>query len=180
MGEGAAALVLENAETARARGALPLARLAGWQLACDPASPLELDPSADPVLGCANAALRRSGLKPGEVDYVNAHGTGTRLNDRVESLALRKLFGSAGGPWVSSTKGATGHLLGAAAAVEAVLCVKALQEGWAPPTVGLKNPDLDCALQHVPPGGIQGSFRNVISLNYGLGGHLATLVFSKP
>jgi 3-oxoacyl-(acyl-carrier-protein) synthase len=178
MGEGAAVLVLEDAWGARARGAPIRAYLSGWALGCDPSSPIDLSEDGEAVESVIRTALSRAGLSPGDVDYVNAHGTGTRLNDRVECSALRKVFGPSG-PWVSSTKSSTGHLLGAAAAVEAVLCIRVLETGWAPPTRGLTEPDPDCAVRHVPTGGVKGIFRHVLSLNYGLGGHVAALLFSN-
>ena len=178
MGEGAGALVLETEASAKSRGVEPLARLSGWALGNDASSPLDLREDGAPVEGIIRGALRRAGLGPSDIDYVNAHGTGTKLNDRVEAKAIRSVFGDAG-PWVSSTKGATGHLLGAAAAVEAVYCVQILRQGWAPPTLGLADPDPDCGLRHVPPEGTAGEFRHVLNLNYGLGGHLSALVFSR-
>ena len=178
MGEGAGSLALETESSARARGVEPIARMSGWALGNDASSPLDLWEDGSSVEGVIRGALRRAGLDPSDIDYVNAHGTGTRLNDRVEAKAIRSVFGDAG-PWVSSTKGATGHLLGAAAAVEAVICVQVLHGGWAPPTLGLTDPDSDCGIRHVPAGGVSGEFRHVLNLNYGLGGHLSALVFSK-
>ncbi|HEY5038067.1 MAG TPA: hypothetical protein VIJ93_03240, partial [bacterium] len=113
-----------------------------------------------------------------DIGYINAHGTGTRLNDEVESRALYQVFGDKGA-WVSSTKGATGHLLGAAGSVEAVLAVMALIRGELPETRHLTKPDPECRVRHVERGGVQQNVDHVLSLSYGFGGQLGAVIFSK-
>ena len=178
LGEGAAAMVLERGSSARARGIKPLARLSGWALGADGGGILEIDPQGRSIIEIIQKALRRAGLSPEDIDYINAHGTGTRANDKVESRALFEIFGD-DKVWVSSTKGATGHLLGAAGSVEAVFAGLALASGKAPATRNLRTPDPDCRLRHVPLDGVSGNWKNVLSLSYGIGGQLGAVIFSK-
>jgi 3-oxoacyl-[acyl-carrier-protein] synthase II len=124
------------------------------------------------------AALRRAKLAPDDVGYVNAHGTSTELNDRVEALAIREVLGQ--GVPVSSTKSMTGHLLGAAGALESVVCVKALETGLAPPTANLDDPDPECALDHVAGAPRRLAARVALNNSFGFGGHNASLVFTAP
>ena len=123
------------------------------------------------------AALKDAGLAPGQVDYINAHGTATPANDLAEALALATVFGSHTPP-VSSTKGATGHTLGAAGALEAALSLLCLQEGFCPPTVGLTEPDPRLRVQHVPLGGLRQPMRVALSNSFGFGGNNAALVLT--
>ncbi|HVZ81167.1 MAG TPA: beta-ketoacyl-[acyl-carrier-protein] synthase family protein [bacterium] len=178
MGEGAAMLVLERERTARKRKAKVLARLSGWALGADAHGMLEMEPKGDTIIPLVLRALDRAGLQPSDIGYINAHGTGTRLNDLVESRALKRVFGE-DGPWVSSTKGATGHLLGAAGSVEAVLAAMVLEKGRVPDTRNLQDPDPECHLRHVPKGGVEEKLDHVMSLSYGFGGQLGAVIFSR-
>ncbi len=124
------------------------------------------------------AALADAGLAPAQVDYVNAHGTATPANDRAEAIALEDLFGP-DGPLTSSTKGATGHTLGAAGAIEAVLCVIALRASYAPASVGLIQPDPELRIHHVPEGGLGRPMQVALSNSFGFGGNNAALVLTR-
>jgi 3-oxoacyl-[acyl-carrier-protein] synthase II len=177
MGEGSGVLVLEKESNAKKRKAKPLARLSGWALAGDAHAPLEVDPSGKSIVLVIRKALEKAGLEPKAIGYINAHGTGTRFNDRVESKAIREVFGEE--TWVSSTKGATGHLLGAAGSVEAILCVMALLEGQLPPNQGLQKQDPECQIKLVPVEGVKEKVDHVLSLSYGFGGQLGAVIFSK-
>jgi dodecanoy-ACP synthase len=177
MGEGSAVLVLEVEESARRRKAPLLARMSGWALGSDGTGMLDMQPDGETIAAVIRRALRKAGLQPGDIGYINAHGTGTRLNDRVECRALESVFGD--GAWVSSTKGAMGHLLGAAGSVEAVLAVLALQKGFLPPTANLSDPDPECRIRHVEKGGVREKVDHVLSLSYGFGGQLGAVIFSR-
>jgi 3-oxoacyl-[acyl-carrier-protein] synthase II len=178
LGEGSGALVLESRDSARKRGITPLAWMTGWALGADGEGILELEPRGRSIIGVIRRALERAGLKPEDINYINAHGTGTRANDKVEAQALADVFKDHP-VWVSSTKGATGHLLGAAGSVEAVFAVLALARGEAPVTRNLKTQDPECRVRHVPAGGARGNWKNVMSLSYGIGGQLGAVIFSK-
>lgn len=178
MGEGAAVLVLEREGEARKRKARILTRLSGWALAADAHGMLEMEPNGESIVPLIRRALDRAGLGPGQIGYINAHGTGTRLNDLVESRAIRRVFGDRM-PWVSSTKSATGHLLGAAGSVEAVLAAMVLEKDRVPDTKNLRDPDPECGLRHVPPGGVAERLDHVMSLSYGFGGQLGAVIFSR-
>ncbi len=178
MGEGAGVLVLEREDSARLRKAPLLARLSGWALGADAGDDLEIESSGSSIKGVINRALRNAGLKPSDIGYINAHGTGTRLNDQVESRALFQVFGDSKS-WVSSTKGATGHLLGAAGSVEAVLSAMVLNQEELPDTRNLGHPDPGCQVRHVEKGGVKQKVNHVMSLSYGFGGQLGAVIFSK-
>lgn len=178
IGEGAGILVLEDLQHARARHARILAELVGYGATADASH------VTAPAEGGAGArksmelALRQANLSPAEVDYVNAHGTSTPLNDRAETQALRALLGTrASTVPVSSTKSMTGHLLGAAGAVEAIVCVKALRSGVVPPTINQETPDPECDLDYVPNLARPATVRVALSNSLGFGGHNASLVF---
>jgi 3-oxoacyl-[acyl-carrier-protein] synthase II len=180
LGEGAGVLVLEAEEHARARRARARALAGGFGATADAAHLAAPDPSGRGAARCMALALADAGLAPAEVDYVNAHATSTPAGDRIEALALREVFGSGGErPAVSSTKGATGHLLGAAGAVEALLSVLALEHGLLPPTVNLDRPDPDCALDHVAHKARSSAARIALSNSFGFGGVNAALVFER-
>ncbi|NLS78512.1 MAG: beta-ketoacyl-ACP synthase II [Chloroflexi bacterium] len=178
MGEGAGILVLESEEHARARGATVLAALDGYGATADAyhiVAPIEDGRGAAKSM---QAALQSAGISPAEVDYINAHGTGTKLNDLAETRAIKAVFGDhAYHIPVSSTKPVTGHLLGAAGAIEAIICIKAMQEGLIPGTLNLSHPDPECDLDYVPAGPRQAQVRTVLTNSFGFGGHNATLVF---
>jgi 3-oxoacyl-[acyl-carrier-protein] synthase II len=178
LGEGAGVLVVERAEHAAARGAAGYAELLGWGASTDAHHPTMPRPDGAGAADAMRAALRSAGLAPDEIDYVNAHGTGTKLGDRAEAAALRAVFGDHG-PAVSSTKGATGHLLGAAGAVEAALGVLALAGGVLPPTANLDEVDPECELDHVRATR-RGPVGAVLSNSFAFGGHNLSLVFGPP
>ncbi|SRR5579871_257634 len=178
MGEGAAVMVLEREGPAKKRKAPILARLAGWALGADAYGALEMEPNGRTITPLIQRVLGKAGLQPSDIGYINAHGTGTKLNDRVESQALFSVFG-AGQARVSSTKGATGHLLGAAGSMEAVLTAMVLQRGEMPDTRNLDRPDPQCRLRHVEKGGVQQKVDHVMSLSYGFGGQLGAVLFSR-
>jgi 3-oxoacyl-[acyl-carrier-protein] synthase II len=181
LGEGAGALVVEAEASARARGAEPLGRIDGFGLSCDAYHVTGPHPRGDGAVRAMRSALERAELAPAQIDYVNAHGTGTELNDRMETAALRELFGA--GPRrvaVSSIKALTGHMMGAAGAVEAIASLLAMRHGIVPPTWNFAGPDPDCDLDCVPNAPREGRLRHVMSNSYAFGGNNATLIFSMP
>ncbi len=180
MGEGAAALVLESEEHAKARGAKIYGRITGYGANCDAYHITAPDPEGTGAAGCMKLALADAGISPETVDYVNAHGTSTPLNDSGETKAIRMAFGDhADKLKVSSTKSMTGHLLGASAALEAVITVKAMEQNFLPPTINYRVPDELCDLDIVPNKGYDWEINCAISNSLGFGGHNVTLVFQK-
>lgn len=178
MGEGAAVLVLEEYEHAVNRGAKIYGEMVGYAANCDAHHITTPDPEGTWAAKCMQLALEDAGITTADVDYINAHGTSTKMNDAGETKAVRLVFGEdADRLRVSSTKSMTGHLLGASAAVEAVITVKALEEQFVPPTIGYKTPDPDCDLNIVPNEGYAHEMRYALSNSFGFGGHNATLVF---
>ncbi|MGD9874698.1 MAG: beta-ketoacyl-ACP synthase II [Kiritimatiellia bacterium] len=177
--EGAGVLVLEEMEHARARGAKIYCELAGYGRTCDAYHITAPDEGADAAAKGISLAFRDAGLNPDQVDYINAHGTSTSLNDKGETLAIKKALGEelARKVMVSSTKSMTGHLLGAAGAVEAVFCAMALKEGKIPPTINLDNPDPACDLDYVPHTAREVPIKTALSNSLGFGGHNATIAF---
>jgi 3-oxoacyl-[acyl-carrier-protein] synthase II len=180
MAEGAAVLVLEREAFARARGARARARLAGYAASADARHIAAPDPEATGAIRCMQAALADAGLPPDAVDYVNAHATSTPAGDEVEAKALHRVFGAhVERLAVSSTKGATGHLLGAAGALEALLCVLSLQTGTLPPTINLDDPDPSFALDHVAGKPRAAAAQVALSNSFGFGGVNAALLFER-
>jgi 3-oxoacyl-[acyl-carrier-protein] synthase II len=181
LGEGAGVVVLESAEHADARGARVRAEILGYGEAADashPASPAE---DAGGARLAMERALADAGLAPEQVDAVNAHATSTPAGDRSEAMAIRSVFGPhAEGLPVSATKSVTGHLLGAAGAVEAILCVQSLEAGLLPPTINLDRPDPECALDHVGPKARERALRVVLSNAFGFGGVSTSLLLGPP
>ncbi len=179
--EGAGALVLEEYERAKSRGAKIYAELCGYGSTCDAYHITAPRTDAECAARAVSDALAEAGWKAGESVYVNAHGTGTLLNDVAETRALKTAFGEdeARKLAISSTKASTGHMLGAAGAVEAIVCVLALNEGVAPPTINLLEPDPECDLDYVPNEKRVKSFDLAISNSFGFGGHNASLAFRK-
>lgn len=178
MGEGAAVLVLESESHARARGAAILAELAGYAATADAYHVTA--PAEDGAGGAAamTAALRAAGLRPDEIDYINAHGTGTLLNDLAETRAIKTALGAhAARVPVSSTKSMTGHMMGATGALEAVFCVQVIREGVIPPTIHYRTPDPACDLDYVPNQARPLPVRVALSNAFGFGGHNAVLAF---
>lgn len=180
MGEGAGVLILEEYEHAKARGAKIYAELSGYGATCDAShmtAPLEDGRGA---ADCMRLAIEDAHLKAQDIDYINAHGTSTPLNDRCETAAVKNAFGEAAkNLCMSSTKSMTGHLLGAAGAIEAVLCIKALQESVIPPTINYLQPDENCDLDIVPNKAREKQLSYAMSNSLGFGGHNATLIFGK-
>ncbi len=178
MGEGAGILVLEELEHARARGAKIYCELGGYGASCDAYHITSPDPEGRGLAICANHALKNAGVAPEEVDYINAHGTSTQLNDKFETAAVKKVFGEhAGTLAMSSTKSMTGHLLGAAGGIEAVVCAKAIETGAVPPTINYETPDPECDLDYVTEGKREMPVRVAMSNNLGFGGQNVSLVF---
>lgn len=180
MGEGAGMLILETLEHAQARGATIYCEVVGYAASCDAYHITQPDGEGLGLSLAIGNALKKAGIGPGEVDYVNAHGTSTPFNDRFETTALKKAFGdSAGNLLVSSTKSMTGHLLGAAGAVEAVVCAKAIQTGEVPPTINYEEADPACDLNYVPNTKVSRKVKFALSNNSGFGGHNASLLFRE-
>jgi 3-oxoacyl-[acyl-carrier-protein] synthase II len=180
MGEGAAVLVLEEAEHARARGARVRAEVMGYGMSADAVHMAIPSEDGEGAQRCMGIALRDAGVEASEVDYINAHATGTPAGDPAEVRAIRGVFGrAADGVPVSSTKSVTGHLLGAAGAVEALLCIRALETGTLPPTVNLDHPDPECELDHVANKARRCHARVALSNSFGFGGTNATLVLGR-
>ena len=178
VGEGGGALVLEELGHARARGATVLAEVLGYGASSDAHHLTAPDPAGAGAAAAMRAALADAALPAGAVGYVNAHGTSTALNDRTEALAVREVLGT--GVAVSSTKSVTGHLLGAAGAVEAVACTRVLATGWVPLTANLEHPDPDVGLDLVTGEARDLPVRVAVSNSFGFGGHNVTLVFGRP
>jgi 3-oxoacyl-[acyl-carrier-protein] synthase II len=177
MGEGAGILILESLGHAEARGATILAEMLGYGVTADAHHITQPDPDGDGAYRGMLAALADAEVEPEQVDYINAHGTSTPLNDAIETKAIKRVFGDhARRLAVSSTKSMTGHLMGAAGGVEAVTCVLAMQRGMIPPTINYKTPDPDCDLDYVPNTPRAGRVRVAMSNAFGFGGHNAVLV----
>jgi 3-oxoacyl-[acyl-carrier-protein] synthase II len=181
LGEGAGAVVLEEYEHAKHRGAKILAELIGYGLSGDAYHITAPPPDGNGALRCMQMAVRRAGISPDEIDYINAHGTSTPLGDEIELGAVQRLLGNAAGRTsMSSTKSAIGHLLGAAGAVEAIFSILAMRDQIAPPTINLDNPSVETAIDLVPHEPRQRDIRVVLSNSFGFGGTNASLVFRRP
>jgi len=180
MGEGSAVLVVESLDHARARGAHILAELTGYGTSNDA---FHISAPADNGAGaalCMQSALEDAGLTIYDIGYINAHGTSTSLNDKSETAAIKTVFGDqAYRIPVSSTKSMTGHLLGAAGGLEAMFCVKALQDSILPPTINYETPDPECDLDYVPNQARPLKVQNIMSNSFGFGGHNASIVISR-
>lgn len=177
MGEGAAILILESEEHAKARNAHVYSEIAGYGASGDAYHLTAPDPEATGAVRAITLALKDAGVDPNDVDYVNAHGTSTVLNDAMETKAVKAVFGAhAYELKMSSTKSMTGHLLGAAGALEAVICSLALRDGFYPATINQENPDPMCDLNSVPNHGIEAPMRVAVSTSLGFGGHNGVLV----
>ncbi len=180
LGEGSGVLVLEEYEHARKRGAKIYAEVIGYGANCDAhhmTAPLE---DGSGAAKCMMMAMQDADVKPCEIDYINAHGTSTHLNDAGETRAVHAAFGEAADSvMMSSTKSMTGHLLGGSGAVEAIFTVKALQDGFVPATIGYQVPDPECDLNIVPNVGIDAQLSVAMSNSFGFGGHNASLIFAK-
>ena len=176
IGDGAGVLVFEAEDHARARGARILARVAGFGMTADAGDIVAPDPAG--AARAMEAALQDAGMTPGEVGYINAHGTGTLANDRSETTAIRQVFG-ANPPPVSSTKSMHGHAIGATGALEAIACLMAIAEGILPPTAGFQAPDPDCALDVVPNVARKARVDVALSNAFAFGGLNAVIAFAR-
>ena len=178
LGEGGGALVLETEDHAKARGARLLARLLGWGNNTDAYHPVSPRPDGAQAAACMGLALREAGLRPSDIGYINAHGTATRKGDEAEAAAIRAVFGAEMPP-VSSTKGATGHMMGAGGVTELIACVKALETGLLPPNLGFTAADEACPLPLVTEIGRRASFHAAMSNAFGFGGQNSSLIVGR-
>ena len=180
MGEGAGMLVIERASSARARGARIYAELTAGKLACDAHHVTDLSTDASTLIHLLGDTLKKAKLAPGDVSYINAHGTGTTQNDIMESRGIRQAFGAAADDLcVSSIKGNIGHLVNAAGAVELAITALALRDGFAPPTRNLVTPDPECDLDCIPFVGRQRAFEHAVKISIAFGGHLAAVALRR-
>jgi 3-oxoacyl-[acyl-carrier-protein] synthase II len=180
MGEGGAALVLEDRDHALARGADILAEVTGYGMSADAYHLTLPRPGGSGAARAMTAALHDSRLEPGDIGYVNAHGTSTEANDATETAAIRLSFGEAAESVpVSSTKSMTGHLLGGAGAVEAVACIQAIRHGVLPPTINYETPDPECDLDYIPNEPREARIDHAMSNSFGFGGHNVALILSR-
>lgn len=180
MGEGSAVLVLETLEHALARGARILAEVSGYGSTNDA---YHISAPAENGAGaalCMQLALKNAGMQPADIEYINAHGTSTSLNDKSETAAIKTVFGALAYKIpISSTKSMTGHLMGASGALEAVFCVKILEEGVLPPTINYEFPDPECDLDYIPNSARPCQANHIMSNSFGFGGHNATIILSR-
>jgi 3-oxoacyl-[acyl-carrier-protein] synthase II len=180
MGEGAGAVVLEAYEHAKARGARIYAELIGYGLSGDAYHITAPAPDGDGAIRCMSAAIKRAGVSPAEIDYINAHGTSTPIGDELELNAVHRVVGNAAARIaMSSTKSSTGHLLGAAGAVETIFCVLAIRDQVAPPTINLDNPSVETAMDLVPHKAQRRPINVVLSNSFGFGGTNASLIVRR-
>ncbi|WP_408659100.1 beta-ketoacyl-[acyl-carrier-protein] synthase family protein [Jatrophihabitans sp.] len=180
LGEGAGILVLERPEHARARGARRYADVLGWAATNDAYHPTTPRPDGSAAARCMSQALRDAGLAPGDIGYLNAHGTSTKAGDAAELLAIRTVYGGPDTPPVSSTKGVTGHMLGASGVIEAAIGILAMQRGLLPPTHNLEDPDPDTEVDHIRKAARPAQVQAVLSNSFGFGGHNVSLVLGNP
>ena len=181
MGEGSGVLVLEEYEHAKARGAKIYGEVVGYGMSGDAYHITAPSPDGDGGYRCMQMALKRAGLAPGDIDYINAHGTSTPLGDEIELGAVTRLLGNAVGDGVvmSSTKSATGHLLGAAGAIEAIFSLLAIRDNVAPPTINLDNPSVETPIDLAPKQAVKKEINVALSNSFGFGGTNASLIFSR-
>lgn len=180
MGEGAGIILLEEEKHAKKRGAKIYAEITGYGMSSDAYHMTAPDPDGSGAAQSMKNALGDAGIKPKEVSYINAHGTSTQLNDKVETLAIKKVFGDyAKKVPISSTKSETGHLLGAAGGIEAIASCLAIKENLIPPTINYEFPDPECDLDYVPNQARKAKVNVALSNSLGFGGHNATLIFKK-
>ncbi len=179
MGEGCGVVLLEELEHAKKRNAKIYCEIVGYGMTSDASHITAPDPTGEGAARCMMIAMKDGKISPNQVDYVNAHGTSTPLNDKVETIAIKKALGEENVRKVniSSTKSMTGHLLGAAGAVEAIACAYAIQHGIIPPTINLNTPDPDCDLNYTPNKAVSRKVKVALSNSLGFGGHNACLAF---
>ena len=180
LAEGACILVLEDLDFARRRGAKVLGEIIGYGASSDAYHITAPEENGDGATRAMRMALRKAGLQPSDIDYINAHGTSTPLNDKIETKAIKAVFGDyARKIPISSTKSMTGHMLGAAGAIEAAICIMAIQNGIIPPTINYANPDPECDLDCVPNTARRAEIKTTLSNSFGFGGHNSVLVVRK-
>lgn len=180
MGEGCGIIILESLEHAKKRGAKIYAEMIGFGMSGDAYHLTQPAPEGEGAARAMACALADAGIKPEDVSYINAHGTSTEYNDKYETMAIKQVFGEhAYKVAVSSTKSMTGHLLGAAGGIEAVACVKAIEEQIIPPTINYETPDPECDLDYVPNQARKAEVKVAMSNSLGFGGHNATIIFKK-
>jgi 3-oxoacyl-[acyl-carrier-protein] synthase II len=180
MGEGAGVLILEELGHAKKRGATIYAELTGYGSTADAFRVTDCHPDGRGAIACMRAALADAGLAPGDIDYINAHGTSTPINDRVETVAIKHVFGDQARKLpISSSKSMLGHLIGAAGAVELIICVETIRQGVLPPTINYEVPDPECDLDYVPNVARPKRVRHVLKNSFGFGGQNIALVVSR-
>lgn len=184
MGEGAGVILLESLESAKKRGAKIYAELVGYGATCDAYHITTPAPEGRGLAAAMEMAIKMSGMEKSEINYINAHGTSTAYNDKFETMAIKTVFGehatSKNGKFVvSSTKGVTGHTLGAAGGVEAVVAVRSIADNVVPPTINYETPDPECDLDYVPNVKREMEVVGAMSTNLGFGGHNAAILFKK-
>lgn len=180
LGEGAACVVLEELERAKKRGAPIYGEILGYGTTADAYRITDIHPEGRGAIACMNMAIRDAGLNPTDIQYVNAHGTSTEVNDRVETVACKSVFGeNAMKVPVSSTKSMMGHLIAAAGVSEAIVCLMAIRDGVLPPTINYENPDPKCDLDYIPNHARESKIRYALSNSFGFGGQNVSLVVSS-
>ncbi|MDC0497524.1 beta-ketoacyl-ACP synthase II, partial [bacterium] len=180
MGEGSGVILMEKLEHAQARGATIYCEVGGYSATCDAYHITSPDPEGKALGAAMSNAIEEAGITPADVSYINAHGTSTPYNDKFETSAIKKAFGDAAQNLaVSSSKGMTGHLLGAAGGIETAVCALAIRDGKIPPTINYNDPDPDCDLDYVPNEMREADVSVAMCNNLGFGGHNATLLFKK-
>jgi 3-oxoacyl-[acyl-carrier-protein] synthase II len=180
LSEGCAVFVIESLEHALSRNAPILCEITGYGVSSDAYHFTSPAPGGAGAIQCMKMALKDSHLRPEDIGYINAHATSTPMGDGLETAAIKSVMGShAKKVWVSSTKAVSGHLLGAAGALESLLCIQSLLHQVAPPTMNLDNPSEDCDLDYIPLHARDGKFRHVLNNSFGFGGTNACLVFSE-
>jgi len=181
LGEGAGVIVLESQTSMDSRGAEPIAEMIGYGSTADAYHITQPGPEGEGGARAMNMALRKADISPESIDYINAHGTSTPLNDKFETMAMKSVFGEhAYKLSISSTKSMTGHLLGASGALEAAITVMAFKDQTVPPTINLRNSDPDCDLDYTPGTPRQANITTAMSNSFGFGGHNASLIFQNP
>lgn len=178
-GEGAGVFILERESDARARGAKILGRICGWDFRSDAHHITAVEPGGTVIEHAIRRTLERAEWDPATVEYINAHGTGTEINDRTEAGAIDRVFGGEAGPYVSSVKSYIGHLLGASSGVELALIMTTLADGFVPPTLLLDEPDPEFHLKFVPSEGLNKYVHRYMKFSYGFGGHIAILAMEQ-
>ncbi len=181
LGEGAGILILEEYERAKARGAKILAEIIGFGSTADAFRVTDMPEDGRGAIAAMRAALEDAGIEPADIDYISAHGTGTEENDKIETLAIREVFGEhARSTPISSVKSMLGHLIAGAGAVELITCVLAIRDGIIPPTINYQHPDPNCDLDYVPNKARKAEVRTCLSNSFGFGGQNDTLVVTRP